>query len=164
MLRESQRTVSYDSASSGGSDDQDFSRELARPAASPLPDPEPDPQREGYLANLDRALSAAIGGLLPREQIILSYYYVDELTLAEIGRILHEHESTISRQLGRIRRQLRERVTETLVHGSPALRGGAPLSPMSIAQIELAFEYAIEDFPFDLSRALSKTLPRMDES
>ena len=91
----------------------------------------------------------------PRERMLLAGYYVDQLTLAEIGRTLGEHESTVSRQLDRMRRQLRESVTETLLHGAPAQDGRGPIAALDEAQVELAFEYALEDWPFDLSRALS---------
>jgi RNA polymerase sigma-70 factor, ECF subfamily len=119
--------------------------------------PPPDPHREKYLARLDGALQAAIAALAPRERMLLACYYVDELTLAEIGRTLGEHESTVSRQLDRIRRELRESVTKTLLHGAPAQDGAGPVAALDEAQVELAFEYALEDWPFDLSRALSKT-------
>ena len=115
----------------------------------------PDPNRGRYLARLDRGLQTAIAGLTPRERMLLACYYVDQLTLAEIGRTLGEHESTVSRQLERIRRQLRESVTETLLHGAPAHDGRGPIAALDEAQVELAFEYALEDWPFDLSRALS---------
>jgi RNA polymerase sigma-70 factor, ECF subfamily len=111
---------------------------------------QPQPDRERYLALVDHALSVALTGLQPRERMILASYYVDQSTLAEIGRALGEHESTVSRQLDRIRRTLRENVTESL------LRGHGSEAGLDEVQIELAFEYALEDWPFDLSRALSK--------
>jgi RNA polymerase sigma factor (sigma-70 family) len=117
----------------------------------------PDPDRERYLARLDRALRGAIANLTPRERMLLGCYYVDQLTLAEIGRTLGEHESTVSRGLNHVRRQLRESVTETLLHGAPGDDGQGPYDLLDEAQVELAFEYALEDWPFDLSRALSKT-------
>jgi IS30 family transposase len=67
------------------------------------------------------------------------------MTLAEIGRALGEHEATVSRQLERTRRELRRRV-------DAALRAEARLSE---AQIALCYEYALEEWPFDLARALS---------
>jgi len=88
--------------------------------------------------------------------MLLACYYVDQLTLAEIGRTLGEHESTVSRQLDRIRRELREAVTQTLLRGAPARDGHGPEPGLDEAQVELAFEYALSDWPFDLSRALSK--------
>jgi RNA polymerase sigma-70 factor, ECF subfamily len=114
-----------------------------------------DPSREKYLARIDLALSAALAGLASRERMILACYYVDQLTLAEIGRILHEHESTVSRQLERLRRGLRETVTQALRHATPAIDGRAAEPALDAAQIELAFEYASEDWAFDLARELS---------
>jgi RNA polymerase sigma factor (sigma-70 family) len=115
-----------------------------------------DPDRERYLTRFDNVLSAAIAGLAPRERMLLACYYVDQLTLAEIGRTLREHESTVSRQLERTRRELREAVTQTLLGGSPARDGHGPEPGLDEAQVELAFEYALGDWPFDLARALSK--------
>ena len=68
--------------------------------------------------------------------------------------MLGEHESTISRHLERIRRALRERVTEALQRAIPACNGSSAEPALDRAQIELAFEYALEDWPFDLSQAL----------
>jgi RNA polymerase sigma factor (sigma-70 family) len=115
-----------------------------------------DPDRDRYLARLDEALSAAIARLAARERLLLACYYVDQLTLAEIGRTLGEHESTVSRQLDRIRLGLREAVTETLFRGAPARDGHGPEPGLDEAQVKLVFEYALSDWPFDLSRALSK--------
>jgi RNA polymerase sigma-70 factor len=114
-----------------------------------------DPKRDTYLMRIDRALSAALAGLAPRDRMILACYYVDQLTLAEIGRILHEHESTVSRQLDRTRRALRENVTLVLQQEIPASNGRRAEPGLDAAQIELAFEYAQQDWPFDLSAALS---------
>jgi hypothetical protein len=80
---------------------------------------------------------------------------VDQITLAEIGRMLGEHESTVSRHLDRARRALRERVTQRLLVGAPAQDGRGAEPALDEAQVDLAFEYALEDWPFDLSRALA---------
>jgi RNA polymerase sigma-70 factor (ECF subfamily) len=124
--------------------------------------PPPDPDRERYLLRLDRALRAAIVGLGARERMLLACYYVDQLTMAEIGRTLGEHESTVSRQLDRTRRDLREVVTKALLRGASAQDGRGPEAGLDEAQVELAFEYALEDWPFDLSRALSNSEAAID--
>jgi RNA polymerase sigma-70 factor (ECF subfamily) len=167
LLRKSWRTVSLEAeeekapgANSGlhvGTNHGSAHLQAQRADASP-----PDPDRDRYLARLDGALGAAITGLAPRERMLLACYYVDELTLAEIGRTLGEHESTVSRQLDRVRRQLRESVTKTLLHGAPAQDGHGVEVALDEAQVELAFEYALEDWPFDLSRALSKAGTTVD--
>jgi RNA polymerase sigma-70 factor (ECF subfamily) len=115
-----------------------------------------DPDRAKYLARLDRALLAAFACLTPRERMLLSCYYLDHLTLGEIGRALGEHESTMSRQLERTRRALRETVTDLLRRGAPAQDGNGGDAGLDVSQIELTFEYALEDWPFDLSQTLSK--------
>jgi RNA polymerase sigma-70 factor len=148
MFRTSGRTVSLEDEMEG-----DVPRELASRAKS-VP-ANPDPHREMYLGRFDRALSAALAGLTPRERMILACYYVDQLTLAEIGRLLREHESTVSRQLERVRRALREDVTQALQREKPAYNGRPAEPALDESQVELAFEYALEDWPFDLSQALS---------
>jgi RNA polymerase sigma factor (sigma-70 family) len=164
LLRTSSRTVSLET------EEDEAPREITAGSLSELrvnnwsphrlaqrADPQAaDPDRERYLTRLDGALSAAIAGLTPRERMLLACYYVDQLTLAEIGRTLGEHESTVSRQLDRVRRELREAVTQTLLRGAPARDGRGPEPGLDEAQVELAFEYALSDWPFDLSRALSK--------
>ena len=146
MFRTSGRTVSLEAEMEG-----DVPREFPGRAES-VP---ADPDREMYIGRFERALSAALANLMPRERMILACYYVDHLTLAEIGRVLREHESTVSRQLERMRRALRERVTQALQREIPACNGRPAESALDAAQVELAFEYAVEDWPFDLSQALS---------
>jgi RNA polymerase sigma factor (sigma-70 family) len=50
-----------------------------------------DPERTKYLAILQAALTVALGSLDPRDRLRLAYYYADDRTLAEIGRLLNEH-------------------------------------------------------------------------
>jgi RNA polymerase sigma-70 factor len=157
MFRTTGRTVSLDAEMEG-----DVPHELADRAASVPADPDPD--RERYIGRFERALSTSLASLTPRERMILACYYVDQLSLAEIGRILREHESTVSRQLERMRGALREGVTQALRHEMPA-NNGRPAEPaLDMGQVELAFEYAVEDWPFDLSQALSASGPATDPS
>ena len=87
----------------------DDAHELAGAAGDP-----PDPAREPLAAAVRDALAAAFAGLDPRDRLRLRAYYLQRLTLAAIGRLLHEHESTVSRQLARTRRQIREVVEASL--------------------------------------------------
>jgi len=148
MFRTSGRTVSLDDEMEGGAPREQAARTASVPA-------NPDPDRGRYLGRFDRALAAALAGLTPRDRLILACYYVDQLTLAEIGRLLREHESTVSRHLERLRRALRESVTQALQREIPACNGRPAEPALDVAQTELAFEYAIQDWPFDLSVALS---------
>jgi RNA polymerase sigma factor (sigma-70 family) len=83
--------------------------------------------RPRYVALLRDALGRAIARLSGRDRLRLSCYYVQDLTLAETGRILAEHEATVSRQLARSRRTLRESVEQDL-------RERARLSETAIAE------------------------------
>ncbi len=58
-----------------------------------------DPHRERYVALFTGALQSALELLEPRERERLRLYYAEEKTLAEIGRLLGEHESSVSRHL-----------------------------------------------------------------
>src|SRR6266849_8077793 len=69
-----------------------------------------DPHRERYVAFFTRALQTALECLAPQEKERLRLYYAEEKTLAEIGRLLGEHESSVSRHLDRIRRDFRHSV------------------------------------------------------
>jgi len=153
MFRTSGRTVSLEAEMEGEVPNELAGRTSSVPA---------DPDRERYVGRFERALSTALANLSPRERMILACYYVDQLTLAEIGRLLREHESTVSRQLERMRGALREGVTHALRRETPASNGRPAEPALDVAQVELAFEYAVEDWPFDLSQALSASGPAAD--
>ena len=82
--------------------------EGAMPVA--LTDPPPDPDRARFLTLVRHTVAAAVATLAPRDRLRLGCYYGQEMTLAEIGRILGEHEATVSRHLTRTRRVVREDV------------------------------------------------------
>ena len=75
-----------------------------RAMASTSPPPA-DPDRTRYLALLHRGLKLAISMLAARDRLRLACYYTEQLTLAQTGRVLGEHEATTSRQLARTRRR-----------------------------------------------------------
>ena len=74
----------------------------------------PDPERPRFVAAMRSALAAAVSALAPRDRLRLACYYAQDLTLAAIGRLLGEHEATVSRHLTRTRRSIREAVEESL--------------------------------------------------
>jgi RNA polymerase sigma-70 factor (ECF subfamily) len=115
----------------------------------------PDPDRSRYLTLLSQALARAVDRLDSRGRLRLGCYYVQELTLAEIGRLVGEHEATVSRQLARTRRALREDVERQLRidHG------------LSDAQISECFAAASEDAgPLDLGQLLARKKSETDRS
>jgi RNA polymerase sigma factor (sigma-70 family) len=116
-----------------------------------------DPHRERYLAWFTRTLEVALGLLDPRDHQRLRWYYAEERTLAAIGRALGEHESSVSRNLERIRRELRRDVEAALRKGRIAANGSSPEPGLSDQEIALCFEYASEDAPIDLDKLFPRS-------
>lgn len=65
-------------------------------------------------SRLEQATDAALRELSAEERMILASYYLDERTLAEIGRMLGVHESTISRRIDKITARLHKRIVRGL--------------------------------------------------
>ena len=102
----------------------------------------PDHVRVRHLGLLRRALDRSIARLLPRDRLRLGCYFAQELTLAETGRVLNEHEATVSRQLAKTKRVIRQDVEQQL-------RDEAGLSDI---QIQECFGAAADDpGPLDLN-------------
>jgi len=116
-----------------------------------------DPYRERYVASFTRALHTALERLEPQEKERLRLYYAEEKTLAEIGALLGEHESSVSRHLDRVRRDLREAVEVILRQGIGAANGFAVQPGLSDAEITLCFEYCADDSPIDLEKLLPRS-------
>ncbi len=104
----------------------------------------PEPGQSRMMELFAAVLSAAITGLADKDRVRLSYYYRDELSLREIARAMDEHESTVSRKLERTRRELRNNVERELRR----------THRMSAEQIQLCYDHAAEDAPFNLGSVL----------
>jgi RNA polymerase sigma-70 factor, ECF subfamily len=126
-----------------------------------------DPHREMYLQKFREALTLALASLDARDRERLRLYYAEDRTLAQIGRELGEHESSVSRNLERVRRELRGTVEGLLRAGKVGANGGSdaqdgagmrgtsgmPGKPgMDDAQIALCIQYAAEDAAIDLDK------------
>jgi RNA polymerase sigma factor (sigma-70 family) len=120
--------------------------------ANPVPSSE-EPRTvrvAAYLELMRRAVSAAVTRLLPKDRLRLGYYYAEELTLAQIGRALGEHEATVSRNLSRARKDIRRDVEQQL-------RDRERMSP---EQIEECFAMVVEDVgPLDVADLLGTAPP-----
>ena len=124
---------------------------------TPLPDGEaeapaalaqaPDPDRARFVNLIRTALARALEALDARDRLRLALYYAQQLTLAQAGRILQEHEATVSRQLARTRSAIRKAVEENL--------RAAGLGEQEIAR---CFESVIADAgPLDLAALFEAT-------
>jgi len=127
-------------------------RAVAHQAVHPAS--ETDPRRVELVALFRRTLEVALGLLDPRDKERLRLYYAAEQPLAEIGRHLGEHESSVSRNLERIRRALRNDVEQALRNSAGSVNGARSGPGLSEEQIALCFEYAAEDAPIDLDQLL----------
>ena len=105
----------------------------------------PDPERPRFLSLMRAALAAALADLDPRDRLRVACYYAQQMTLAETGRLLGEHEATVSRQLSRTRAAIRLSVERCL-----EVRHG-----MSEVEVSACFASLVEDAgPIDLDRLL----------
>jgi RNA polymerase sigma-70 factor (ECF subfamily) len=115
--------------------------ESAERLADPKVEPPPDPKRARYKALLSKALLAATSALDPGLRFRLAAYYLQGLTLAQIGRVTGEHEATVSRKLDKARRELRSAVERVLRREFR----------LPDAQVEACLESALEVGALDLS-------------
>jgi DNA-directed RNA polymerase specialized sigma24 family protein len=98
-----------------------------------------------YVTLMQQVVAAVVAALPPRDRLRLRCYYAQDLTLAQIGKLLGEHEATASRNLARTRRSIRDNVESALrqQHG------------MVEAEIADCFAAVLEDSgPFDLAEVL----------
>ena len=114
------------------------------------PDPEPVAPVDQRLA---QATDEALAVLLGEDRMVLSAYYLDGRTLAEIARMLGVHESTISRKVDKLAKTLRKQIIATLVR-----RG------MSRRQAEEALEVDVRDLQVNIRRSLNQETPAQESS
>jgi len=147
-LRASQRLESLDDERTGG---RPGSFDRANNAFEKM-----DPDRARLLPRLVEAISEALGALPGPDRLMLSLYYVQGLTLAQIARARDVHEATASRRLQNICSKLRERVECLLARGSAAHDGDAGAKGLSPAEIRRCLDYSMDDWAFDLSSILAE--------
>lgn len=136
------------------------SRRVPEPATVGLPS---DPHREQYQLRFREVLATALASLDERDRTRLQLYYAEDCTLAEIGEALGEHESSVSRNLDRVRKELRRTVEGLLRAGTAAANGSSATQGLDEAQVALCIQYAAEDAAIDLDKLFdpekSKTPP-----
>lgn len=73
-----------------------------------------NPQRAVDNELMQQALTRAVANLDSRDRLRFACYYAQDLTLAQTGKLLGEHEATCSRQLARTHKGLRADVERQL--------------------------------------------------
>jgi hypothetical protein len=75
---------------------------------------------------------AALG---EEERFVLAAYYLDERTLAEVGRMLGAHESTVSRRLEKITARLRKDILKRLCRNGIAKRAAEEMLALDVRDL-----------------------------
>jgi RNA polymerase sigma-70 factor (ECF subfamily) len=109
------------------------------------PDPQPQPAADN---RLELATDEALAFLSGEDRTVLCAYFLDGRTLAEIARMLGVHESTISRKIDKLTKNLRKQVVAGLVRRGMARR-----------QAEEALEVDVRDLTVDIRTRLTQESP-----
>src|SRR5271170_3085083 len=108
-------------------------------------EPEPEPPADHRLTS---ACDEALASLSAEDRTVLSAYFLDGRTLAEIARMLGVHESTISRKIDKLAKNLRKQIIAGLTRRGMARR-----------QAEEALETDVRDITSDIRRSLTQESP-----
>ena len=132
--RRQRRLVSLDEESEEGA-------QFSAAASEPVTIAEP---------RLEAAIDDVLRALSPEDRFVLASYFLDQRTLAQIARALSVHESTISRKIEKLTKNIRKQVLKNLLG-----RG------MSRRQAEDALSVDIRDLALDIRASLAQdSLPR----
>ena len=127
--------------------DEELSSAVAAPTTA-------EPERRRYIELLGQAMRRATASLTPRDRLRLDCYYAQDFTLAQTGKVLGEHEATVSRSLSRTRTAIRKAVEQDLAAAG-----------LSAGEVSACFESVSEDAgPMDLQEWLSAREPAVDRS
>ena len=126
-----------------------------RSRLAPLPEEMEAPQADGpvsvaddqrYAQWLGEAVEVVLAELSGSEKLMLSYYYVQGLTLKQIGRLNGEHEATVSRHLDALRKKMRKQI-ETYLR---------KVKQLSAYDLDRCFDFAARGVAVDLEKALNQ--------
>ena len=106
----------------------------------------PAPQMED--GRLSSATDEALKQLSAEDRLILAAYYLDDRTLTEIGKIVGVHESTISRRLEKLLKNLRKQVM-----------AGLQARGMNRGQAEETLDSDVRYLVVDVRRRLQENRP-----
>jgi len=104
---------------------------------------------ERYQTAVGSSLRSALDSLDPKEKLLLSYYYYDEMTLREIGKVFSVHEATVCRWLAKIQKRTRKLVEKGLVREHHFNR----------TQVSEALQFVAERLDVNLGDYLVKSVP-----
>jgi RNA polymerase sigma-70 factor (ECF subfamily) len=76
--------------------------------------PERSLVKAGYRAALEKALAATVADLASDDRTLLRLYYLDGMTIVEIGTLLRIHHSTVARRIERCRATIIDKMRSSL--------------------------------------------------
>jgi RNA polymerase sigma factor (sigma-70 family) len=97
-----------------------------------------------YAKYLGEAVEAVLCGLIPADKLLLGYYYLQGMTLKQIGLLTGDHEATVSRHLAAVTRKLRQRIENHLRR----------VGRLSAHEVERCLDFASRGVTVDLARVL----------
>jgi RNA polymerase sigma-70 factor (ECF subfamily) len=110
----------------------------------------PEPAAAPHVdSRLEFATDSALAALSAEDRMVLSSYYLDGHTLAEIARMLGVHESTISRKVDKLAKSLRKKILAAMMQQG-----------MSRRQAEEALEVDVRDLQLNIRRSLAQDLSK----
>ncbi len=119
-------------------EESDEGRQLAAPPAEPVAAVDP---------HLEEATEEALRTLDAEDRFLLASFFLHGRTLAELGRILRLHESTVSRRIHKITVGLRKQIVRGMMRRS-----------MSRRQADEALQTDVRDLQIDVRARLQENL------
>jgi RNA polymerase sigma-70 factor (ECF subfamily) len=128
-FRNTKRLVSLDEELEGGA-------QFAAPKTEPSSAVDP---------RLETCTDAALAALSSDDRFVLAAYYLDRRPLAEVGRMLGVHESTISRKVDKLAKTLRKKIL-----------AGMRRQGMGRSEAEQALEVDVRDLQLNIRSSLAQ--------
>lgn len=100
--------------------------------AAPAPEP-----AVAVDSRLQSAVDEALNALSAEERFLLASYYLDQRTLAEVGRALGIHASNVSRRLEKLAGMLRERIRNSLLKNGLDRRQAEELMAVDVRDLQV---------------------------
>jgi RNA polymerase sigma-70 factor, ECF subfamily len=99
-------------------------------------------------SRLELSTDAALAALSSEDRLVLTAYYLDGCTLAEVARMLGVHESTVSRKIGKLAKSLRKKIVGNMVRLGVERRAA-----------EETLEVDVRDLQVNIRRSLGQESP-----
>jgi RNA polymerase sigma-70 factor (ECF subfamily) len=86
----------------------------------------------------EQAASKVLKALSAEDRVLLTSYFLDGRTLAEIAKVLHVHESTISRKLDRLTTAIRKDIRSSLIgHGMSPRQADEAMQELDVRDVTI---------------------------